>query len=71
MYWTSRSPHADQISLNLPAANYRMSKPDLQVPGLVTRRAKPIRITGVLLYIKIKSDSYKATVTKYGFSSFP
>jgi len=54
-----------------------MSKPDLEVPALVTRRAKPIRISGVLLYIitddkiEIKSDNYKATLTKYGFSSFP
>jgi len=54
-----------------------MSKPDLEVPDLVTRRAKPIRISGVLLFIKtddrieIKSGNYKATLTKYGFSPFP
>jgi hypothetical protein len=55
----------------------RKNNPDLEVPVLVTRRAKPIRIGGVLLYIKtddkieIKSDHYKATLTKYRLSSFP
>jgi hypothetical protein len=36
----------------LPATNSRLNKPDLEVLDLVTRKAKPIRIGGISLYIK-------------------
>jgi hypothetical protein len=51
-----------------------MSKPVLEVLDVVTRRAKPIRISGVLLYTKTGNKieiKIEATFTKYGFISFP